>query len=522
MIHRSPLPDIEIPELSYPAMALANAEALGERAAFIDATSGRTLTYRCLLRQVRAVAAGLAALGLRKGEVFAIALPNCPEFAVAVYAVTSLGGIVTTVNPLYTPGELVHQLHDAGARYLLTLPTLLETYREALAGTGLRHIFVVGSASGATSLAELAACPDAPPVVAIDPRRDIAFLPYSSGTTGLPKGVLLSHYNLVANICQIIHGPNSLEDGEVIAGVPPMFHIYGITMYLGVAPSIGGTVISQTRFDFGQFIEAIARYRATFVVVVPPVALGLLHHPTISNYDLTSVRMIISSAAPLPPAIANGIEERLGVKVRQGFGMTELAGASHVQRPDDPALSVGVALPNVYWKVVDPGNGALLGPGAQGEICIQSPAMMRGYLNRNDATAATIDADGWLHTGDLGYGDEAGRCFLVDRMKELIKFKGYQVAPAELEAVLLSHPAVADAGCIAFPDDEAGEVPVAYVVRRGEVDAETLMAYVAAKVAPYKKLRAIEFIDALPKSPAGKLLRRVLLERSRATGAFAG
>jgi acyl-CoA synthetase (AMP-forming)/AMP-acid ligase II len=516
MIYRSPLPDVVIPELSYPALALANAEELGDRAAFIDAASGRTLSYRELRRQVRAVAAGLSEMGVRKGEVFALALPNCPEFAVAVYAITSLGGIVTPVNPLYTPGELVHQLLDAGARYLLTLPELLESYRTALRSAGLKHLFVLGAAADATSLATLAAHPGAPPLVAINPRRDIAFLPYSSGTTGLPKGVMLSHYNLVANLCQIRHGPNRLrDDGEVIVGVPPMFHIYGITMYLGVAPAIGATVVSQMRFDFVQFIESIARYRATFVVVVPPVALGMLHHPTISNYDLTSVRMIVSSAAPLAPAIAEGIEERLGVKVRQGFGMTELAGASHVQRPEDPPQSVGVALPNVRWKVVDT-DGAALTPGRHGEICVQSPAMMRGYLNRAEATAATLDAEGWLHTGDLGYADEAGRCFLVDRLKELIKFKGYQVAPAELEAVLLTHPAVVDAGCIPRPDEEAGEVPIAYVVRRGDVDAETLLAYVAARVAPYKKLRAIEFVDALPKSPAGKLLRRVLIERARA------
>ncbi len=515
MIHRSPLPDVVIPELSYPAVVLAKAATFGTRAAFIDASSGRSLSYRDLLRQVGGVAASLAALGLRKGEVFAIALPNCPEFAVAVYAVTSLGGIVTTVNPLYTPAEVAHQLQDSGARYLLTVPELLETYRATLADLALKHLFVLGTAPGANSFAELAACPDTPPVIAIDPHRDTAFLPYSSGTTGLAKGVLLSHYNLVANACQIIHGPNQFADGEVIAGVPPMFHIYGITLYLGVAPSMGGTVISQTRFDFGQYIEAIARYRASFVVVVPPVALALLHHPTISNYDLTSVRIIVSAAAKLPSAIANGLEERLGVKVRQGFGMTELAGASHVQRPQDPPESVGIALPNVTWKVLDPVSGALLGLGAQGEICIRSPALMQGYLKQPEATAATIDAAGWLHTGDLGYGDAAGCCFLVDRLKELIKFKGYQVAPAELEAVLLSHSAVADAGCIPWPDDEAGEVPIAYVVRRGEVDAETLLAYVAARVAPYKKLRRIEFIDALPKSPAGKLLRRVLVERSR-------
>ena len=517
MIFSSTLPDIDIPDMSYPTFALERAAEFGDRPAFIDASTDRALSYSELLRQVAQVAAAFSARGMHKGDVLAICLPNLPEFAVAVYAVTSLGGVVTTVNPLYTPGELVRQLDDAGASYLLTLPPLLDSCRAAVTGIDLREIFVIGEADGATPWATLATDAGTAPEVTIDTARDLALLPYSSGTTGMPKGVMLSHRNLIANVQMLKGGPTQIDDGEVFACVPPMFHIYGIAMYLGAAMALGGTVVCIPRFEFESYVRIIERYRATYAVVVPPVALGLAQHPIVSQHDLSSLRTVVCAAAPLPTPIANAMKERLNVGVRQGFGMTELAGASHTQRDGDPPASVGTALPNVTWKVIDLDSGKALPVGEQGEVCIQAPSVMLGYLNRPDATAETIDADGWLHTGDIGYADDAGRCFLVDRLKELIKYKGYQVAPAELEEILLSHPNVADAGVIPIPDSEAGEVPKAYIVVHGETDAETLMAFVAERVAPYKKLRAVEFVESLPKSPAGKLLRRVLKERSRAT-----
>lgn len=264
------------------------------------------------------------------------------------------------------------------------------------------------------------------------------------------------------------------------------------------------------RFDFETYVTVIAKYRASFAVVVPPVALGLAKHPIVEQHDLSCLRTIVSSAAPLAPALADAMEDRLGARVLQGFGMTEIAGASHAQRENDPPESVGIALPNVEWKVIGTENRELLPPGEQGEICVRAPSLMTGYLNKAEATAETLDEDGWLHTGDIGYADAEGRCYLVDRLKELIKYKGYQVAPAELEALLLSHPNVADAGVIPIPDEEAGEVPKAFVVPNGEIEAADLQAFVAERVAPYKKIREIEFVETLPKSPAGKLLRRVL------------
>jgi acyl-CoA synthetase (AMP-forming)/AMP-acid ligase II len=513
MIYRSPLPPIDIPDLSYPAYGLSRAGEFGDRAAFIDASTGRALSYADLALHVDRVAGAFSARGMKQGDVLAICLPNLPEFAVAVYAATTLGAIVTTVNPLYTAVELAEQLRDADAKYLLTLGALLDAYRGAVAGSGLAEVFVLDRADGATGWAALLQQGGSVPAVSIDPATDIAALPYSSGTTGMPKGVLLTHRSLVANATMILNGPNELAEGEVFACVPPMFHIYGITMYLGAAMQVGGTVVCMPRFDFEDYVKVIERYRATFAVVVPPVAPGLARHPIVDRHDLSSLRTIVSSAAPLAPALAQAMEARIGARVIQGFGMTEIAGASHTQRKGDPPESVGIALPNVEWTVVDVGSGEMVPPGKQGEVWVRAPSLMAGYLNQPGATAATLDAEGWLHTGDIGYADAEGRCFLVDRLKELIKFKGYQVAPAELEALLLTHPNVADVGVVPIPDVEAGEVPKAFVVKTGEVDAATLQEFVAERVAPYKKIRAIEFVESLPKSPAGKLLRRVLKER---------
>ncbi|MCP5201805.1 MAG: AMP-binding protein [Gammaproteobacteria bacterium] len=512
MILHSPLPAVDIPELSLPAYALERARQYGERAAFIDAGSGRALSFDALAEQVERVAAGFASQGMVRGDVLAVCLPNLPEFAVAVYAATTLGAVVTTINPLYTAEELARQLNDAGAKYFLTLTALWPTHADALASTPVVRSFVIGDGapSAAVPWAQLLACSDPVPRVDVDPARDLAVLPYSSGTTGLPKGVMLTHRALVANSSMVIDGPNPIGQGEVFACVPPMFHIYGIATYLATAMRLGCTVVCMPRFDFEAYVRVLATYRATFAVVVPPVALGLVHHPIVDSVDLSALRIVVSSAAPLAPALATAMAKRLGARVVQGYGMTEVAGASHAQREGDPPESVGVALPNIEWKVAEVDSGAALGIGETGEVCVRGPSVMSGYLGNPDATAATIDADGWLHTGDIGYADADGRCFIVDRLKELIKYKGYQIAPAELEAVLLAHPAVADAGVIGLPDDEAGEVPKAFVVKRGEVDAAALQAHVAEHVAPYKRIRDIEFVESLPKSPAGKLLRREL------------
>lgn len=518
MIFTSPDPAVAIPEVPLTPFLLEKAAARGDKPALIDGPSGRTLTYRGWAEAVRRTAAGLSQRGFGKGDVFGIYSPNLPEYAVAFHAVSLLGGTVTTVNPLYTAAELSQQLKDARARYLVTVGPCLDKARQAAAEAGVEEVFVFGEAEGATPFASLLAASGEPPAVAIDPRQDVVVLPYSSGTTGLPKGVMLTHYNLVANILQTACILDVAED-DVTLGVLPFFHIYGMVVIMNVGLHVGSTIVTMPRFDLEQFLETLQKYRVTFANVVPPIVLAMAKHPLVDKYDLGHLRMLFSGAAPLGEGVARAAGSRLGCSVFQGYGLTETSPVTHSTRPDRPGVKlggIGQPLPNTEVKVADLSTGADLGPGQQGEICIRGPQVMRGYLNRPDATRAMIDDEGWLHTGDVGYADEEACFFVVDRVKELIKYKGLQIAPAEIEAVLLSNPQVADAAVIPVPDEEAGEVPKAFVVLKEGARPEDVLAYVAERVAPYKKIRHLEVTDQIPKSPAGKILRRLLVERERA------
>jgi acyl-CoA synthetase (AMP-forming)/AMP-acid ligase II len=278
-------------------------------------------------------------------------------------------------------------------------------------------------------------------------------------------------------------------------------------------------VVTLPRFDLEQVLEAVQRYRITFANVVPPLVLALAKHPVVEKYDLSSLHTVFSGAAPLGEPVAGAAASRLGCRVIQGYGLTETSPVTHATRAaaeNVRVAGIGPPVPSTEAKVVDVATGRELGPNQEGEICVRGPQVMKGYLNRPEATAAMIDAEGWLHTGDVGYADEDGCFFVVDRVKELIKYKGLQIAPAELEAVLLAHPAVADAAVIPVPDEEAGEVPKAFVVLKGSATAEDIMGFLAERVAPYKKVRSLEVTDQIPKSPSGKILRRMLVERERA------
>jgi acyl-CoA synthetase (AMP-forming)/AMP-acid ligase II len=517
MIFRAPEPSISIPEVPLTPFLLESAAARGDQTAFIEGPTGRRLSYAGWAEAVRRTAAGLDARGFGKGDVFAIYSPNLPEYAVAFHAVSLLGGVNTTINPLYTTAELAQQLQDCRARYLVTVPPCLEKAQEAAREAGVSEVFVFGEAPGAVPFSALAGDGEVP-VVAIDPRRDLVVLPYSSGTTGLPKGVMLTHYNLVANLLQtasiLSAGPQ-----DTILGVLPFFHIYGMVVIMNLGLHVGATIVTMPRFDLEQFLETLHKYKITFANVVPPIVLALAKHPLVDKYDLRGLRTVFSGAAPLSEGVAGLASARIGCEVIQGYGLTETSPVTHATRAGAEGRKVagiGPPIPNTESKVVDLATGAALGPDQEGEICIRGPQVMSGYLNRPDATAAMIDADGWLHTGDIGYADAEGCFFVVDRVKELIKYKGLQIAPAELEAVLLSHPAVSDAAVIPVDDEEAGQVPKAFVVLKAEASPDQIMGFVAERVAPYKKLRAVEVTDAIPKSPSGKILRRVLVDRERA------
>jgi acyl-CoA synthetase (AMP-forming)/AMP-acid ligase II len=516
---RSPHPDVEIPDMALHDLVLAGAAERGNRAAVVDGPTGRALTYGQLAAGVRQMAAGLAARGFGKGDVFAVYSPNLPEYAVAFYGVSAAGGATTTVNPLYTAGELAVQLADAGARFLLTAPPLLDRAIEAATRSGVEEIFVFGEAKGGTPFASLlSATGTAPPTIVIDPATDVVALPYSSGTTGLAKGVMLTHRNLVATLVQwnavLPTGPK-----DRLIAVLPFFHTYGLGLLMGWALWCGAALVSMPRFDLEEFLRVLQEQRITRALLVPPILRALAKHPLVASYDLSALELIGSGAAPLDPELERAVAERLGCPVVQGYGLTETTTAvcSTAGAPLGPRDgSVGVLLPDTEARLVDPASGQDLGTGEPGELWVRGPQVMRGYLNAELATAAVLDPDGWLRTGDLCRVDTDGYLFVVDRIKELIKYKGYQVAPAELEAVLLAHPHVADAAVVRSPDQEAGEIPKAFVVANGPVDAEDLMAWVAEKVAPHKRIRRVEFVNDIPKGPYGKILRHILLERDQA------
>ena len=515
MVITSPYPDVSVPEQSLTSFVLADADQRGDKPAIVDGLTGRTLSYRQLAADVRHAGCGLRLRGVRKGDVLAMCCPNSPDFAVAYYAALSVGAIVTTINPMATPAEVAGQLEHAGARWLVTTPELLEKSALAVAAAGIEQVFVFGVAEGATPFAVL--MDDHRPMdeVAVSP-DDFAILPYSSGTTGLPKGVVLTHRGLVANLrgTARVHrvGPD-----DVIVAVLPLFHIYGmqVTMNLGLAA--GATIVTMPRFELEPFLRMLRDWRVTRAEVVPPIVLALAKDPAVERYDLSSLRVVTSAAAPLGEELARLCAERLDCRVKQAYGMTELGGGTHFA-PDDGEErpeSIGRPLPGVECRVVDCTTGADVGPGHVGELLVRAPGAMWGYLRNAAATVLTVDADGWLRTGDVVWADAEGWFFIVDRVKELIKYNGYQVAPAELEAVLLSHPAVADAAVVGSPDEEAGEVPKAFVVLRAPASEEELAGFVAERVAPYKKIRRLELVEQIPKSPSGKILRRFLVERER-------
>jgi len=526
MIIRSAAPAVDIPNVSITDYVLRHVERLSEKAAIIDGPTGRTLTYGGLADAIRRVATGLSRRGFAKGDVMAIYSPNVPEYEVMFNAVALLGGVNTTANPLYTAGELARQLQDSRSRFLVTVPAFLDKAKEAAAAAGgIDEIYVFGDAPGGRPFAELLQAPPTPPAVRIDPASDVVALPYSSGTTGLPKGVMLTHRNLVANLCQSegMPGFDGFRERDVIIAVLPYFHIYGMVVIMKLGLSQGGTIVSMPRFDFGEFLTAMQKYKVTIAPLVPPIVLGMVKNPVVDQFDLSSVRLVFSGAAPLGEDIARQLSKKLGCPVVQGYGMTEASPVTHLSpttnAPAKPG-SIGLVVPNTEVRVVDVDGGDDVAPGKEGELWIRGPQIMKGYLGRPQETADCIDPEGWYHTGDVGYVDPAGWFYIVDRTKELIKYKGLQVAPAELEALLLTHPSVMDAAVIRKADEEAGEVPKAFVVLKPDdasraTSGESIMGWVAERVAPHKRIRHLEFVGEIPKSASGKILRRLLVQKEK-------
>jgi acyl-CoA synthetase (AMP-forming)/AMP-acid ligase II len=522
MIIKNTHPPVPLSGLRLTEFVLARAAERGGKPAIIDGATGKVITYSELKAAVDGRAAELARRGVRRGDVLALAGPNCPGYAVVFHAAGLAGAVVSTINPLAPAGEIARQLRHSRARWLVATPALMrEKGRQAAAMAGLGGAAAVefdeadGEIRAGTAVPANASIPEDAAIPADAGPDEVAYLPYSSGTTGLPKGVMISHRNLVANLCQI-RSVHRVQPEDVVLATVPLFHILGLQIVLNAALREGATIVTMPRFGLPEFLRLVQAYRVTRVTVVPPIVLALAKEPAVADYDTSSLRLIVSGAAPLGAELARSCAQRLGCRVIQAYGMTEF-GMSHVV-PDGAGGdldSIGSPLPGVECRVVEPATGNDVPPGAQGELLVRSPANMRGYLGNPEATSAAVDADGWLHTGDVVVADGAGWFRVVDRLKEIIKYNGHQVAPAALEAILLSHPAVADAAVIASPDEQAGEVPKALVVCRRPVCADELLSFVAERVAPHEKVRRLEFIDEIPKSPSGKILRRTLAERDR-------
>jgi acyl-CoA synthetase (AMP-forming)/AMP-acid ligase II len=518
VVIRSPLPDLQVPDADFSSSVLARAREQPDRLALIDAGTGASLDGSELIRAIHAVAGALAARGLGQGEAVGICGFNSAEYAIAAHAVWRAGGVVVTMNPLFTLREMHQELADARPRFLVAAPQVLDRATEAARLAGVSEVFALGEADGATSIAALALEQRPAPTLAVDPSRDTALILYSSGTTGLPKGVMLTHRNLIASLYQLQAG-DLARDTDVLVAISPFFHVVGLHGVLNLGLFTGATIVTMGRYDLHSFLRAIEQHRISSAFLTPPVLNDLIRCPELDRYDLTSLRSILCAAAPLGPEAEQAAADRLGCVVRQGYGMTEASGPIATMLIGSEANrrgSVGQLVPSTEAKIVDLVTGEPVDPGQTGEILVRGPQVMKEYMDNSGATAHTIESDGWLHTGDVGYADVEGYLYVVDRVKEIVKYKAYQVAPAELEAVLGTHPAVVDAAVVPRPDPEAGEIPKAFVVLCEPATPDDLIAYVAERVAPYKKVRAVEVVDAIPRSPSGKILRRVLVERERA------
>ncbi|KAG0227922.1 hypothetical protein BGW42_002521 [Actinomortierella wolfii] len=477
---------------------------------FVDPLTDRSLTFSDFQIQTKQFAAGLQdRFNFQPGQVVAILSYNQYDFGVPIFGTLCAGGVVTTINHSYTVDEVVHQLKDSGARFIVTASELLPTAVKAGEICGIKtdsiFIFDQTAVNGFQPYRTLFSKRLATPVKrSLD---DIAYLCYSSGTTGKSKGVMLSHGNITANMTQIMSydAPIIAQKDLIVLGFLPLYHIYGLVNCLHISLFTGTKTVIMPKFDLPSFLGNIQKYKVTNTFIVPPVALALAKHPMVNDYDLSSLRYIACGAAPLPKDLLDMIEKRLGIYCRQGFGMTEASPLVACIRP-----------------------GQQLGVGEEGEWLLKGPNVMKGYINNEEATKNTITPDGWMHTGDIVYVDEDGNWFVVDRLKELIKMKGFQVAPAELEALLQTHPHVLDCAVIpAYDANQATEIPRAYVVPKPTVPESELEAlkkdiikFVEDRVANHKRLRGgVKFIKEIPKSASGKILRKDIVKLDRAEDA---
>ncbi|CAM6100665.1 unnamed protein product [Calypogeia fissa] len=518
-IFRSKLPDIELSNhLNLADYSLEKAPENLDRIAIIDGPSGKQWTYRETAALAKKVAAGLNKQGIAKGEVIALLLPNCAEFVFCLLGSATRGSVVTTCNPFYTEREIAKQLNACNTKLIVTQASFVDKVRDL----GTIIITVDTPPEGALPISVLFDNDEnEAPHVEINSEETVC-LPYSSGTTGLPKGVMLTHKSLISSVAQQVDGENPnlyFTADDVIICLLPMFHIYSLNSVLLCSLRVCCTIVVMPKYTIPQLLEMIQKYKVSLLPVVPPVVLGIAKSPIVENYDLNSVRYILSGAAPLGKELEDKFQAKLpNAILGQGYGMTEAGPVlsmclSFAKHPFTvKSGSCGTVVRNAQVKIVDPETGVSKNYNQPGELCIRGPQIMKGYLNNPEATANAIDKEGWLHTGDVAIIDEDEEVFIVDRVKEIIKFKGFQVPPAELEALLVSHPSIADAAVVSKADETAGEVPVAFVVRsqNATVTADEVKEFISKQVVFYKRLHAVFFVESIPKGPSGKILRKDL------------
>ncbi len=523
--------------------------------------SGTEITYAEFGLLVNRFAHSLSARGVGKGDRVAIHLLNSPQFAVAYYALLKLGAVFVPCSPLLTERELEYQISDAGAETLITTDLFFAVTAKAIEKRPVKNLIVASLADNyppATIMTKPlrkipieagedfvdlleAGTPDPVPVVPIDPKKDLAHLAYTGGTTGLPKGVMLTHHNIVSNVLQCFHfytgGKPGIKDGLLapdLSDVPadadtamkirmttlvvvPWFHAMGTIAYLNLQLYAGHTMILFPRFDPGPFIRAVEKYRAEVIGGAPQLFIQMIDRPEFKNTDLSSIRAVISGAAPLPEHVMRRMMDSFPGVVTEGYGMTEVtlvATANPASRTGVKVGSVGMPIIDTEVTVLDLATGERVATGTHGELCIRGPQCMRGYWDRPEETAGVL-IDGWIHSGDIGYEDEEGYFFITDRKKDMIIYKGYNVYPRELEEILFTHPAVLQCAVIGQADEAGGEIPVAFVQLAPEKKATEaeIMDFVNKSVAAYKQVRKVVLVESLPVNMAGKVLKRELREK---------
>lgn len=487
------------------------------------------LSYGQLWKKSQSLAAGLHELGVKKGDRVATLLPNSPAIIISYYGTWMAGASITPCNAMAKDKEIEYQLTDSGARILIAADTLAGVAASVADRLGIRLVLApVGEETdrrrikNALSFEQLVSSGRGRPAgIAIDPPEDMAVLLYTGGTTGDPKGAILTHRNIIANTMQFAHWYDFLPGEETCICTIPMSHSGGMSGVMNVPLYAGATLIVMKRFFAEPVAKAIEKYRATRFFGVPTMYVALLNNECARECNMSSLRACRTNAAPLPVAVKRAFDQLMGKEILvEGYGLTETSPLTHANPLQKPkAGSIGIPLPDTDCKIVDLQTGEDLGMGCEGELVVRGPQVMKGYWNKPEATTRVM-RDGWFRTGDVASMDEEGYFFIIDRLKDMIICGGYKIWPREVEEVLYRHPKVRMAMVVGIPDDYYGEVPKAFVVLKddaGNVTNEEIVAYCKQSMAPYKMPRVVEFCDALPISPQGKVLRRLMREKERAT-----